>query len=109
LARLLKKQKQAHSQTSEAVVPKLTAVVDGRRKIKDNPPVLFHFQQNIQNWEKASRDHIAQYRKSLQADRLALFDRYRAAMSTCFLCPKIQNPTDSKKQARTKPSGSINR
>ena len=52
-ARLSKKQKQARSQTSEAVVPKLTAIVDGRRRIKDNPPVLFHFQRNIRDFEKA--------------------------------------------------------
>ena len=43
-ARLSKKQKQALSQNSEAVVPKLTTVVDGRRQIKDSPPVLYHFQ-----------------------------------------------------------------
>jgi uncharacterized protein (DUF2252 family) len=77
LARLLKKRKQAHSRTSEAVVPKLTAVVDGRRKIKDEPPVLFHFQKNLREFEKAHRNHTEQYRKSLQADRLDLFDRYR--------------------------------
>ena len=50
LARLSKKQKKARSQTSEAVVPKLTTVVDGRRLIKDNPPALFHFQQNIREF-----------------------------------------------------------
>ena len=71
LARLSKKQKQARSQTSEAVVPKLTAVVDGRRQIKDNPPVLYHFQQNVQEFRESHRDHIEQYRKSLQADRLS--------------------------------------
>jgi uncharacterized protein (DUF2252 family) len=76
-ARLSKKQKQAHSRTSEAVVPKLTAVVDGRRQIKDNPPVLFHVQQNIRDFENANWNRIEQYRKSLQADRLKLFDRYR--------------------------------
>jgi uncharacterized protein (DUF2252 family) len=77
LARLLKKQKQAYSQTSEAVVPKLTAMVDGRRKIKDNPPILFHFQRNIRDFEKVIRNHLEQYRKSLQADRLKLFDCYQ--------------------------------
>ena len=76
LARLSKGQKKARSRTSEAVAPKLTAVVDGRRKIKDDPPVLFHYQQNVKDIEKANRDHIARYRKSLQADRLALFDHY---------------------------------
>jgi len=76
LARLSKGQKKARSRTSEAVAPKLTAVVDGRRKIKDEPPVLFHYQQNVKDIEKANRDHIARYRKSLQADRIALFDHY---------------------------------
>jgi uncharacterized protein (DUF2252 family) len=37
-ARLSRKQKQARSQTSEAVIPKLTTVVNGRRRINDNPP-----------------------------------------------------------------------
>ena len=74
-ARLSKKQ--AHSQSSEAVVPKLTAVMDGRRKIKDEPPVLYLFQQNVENFEKSNQNHIQQYRKSLQADRLELFERYR--------------------------------
>src|SRR5271169_674753 len=37
-ARFSKKEKQARSQTSERVVPKLTTVVNGRRKIKDTPP-----------------------------------------------------------------------
>jgi len=76
LARLSKGQKKARSRTSEAVAPKLTAVVDGRRKIKDEPPVLFHYQKNVKRLEKANREHIARYRSSLQADRVALFDRY---------------------------------
>ena len=76
-ARLSKKQMQARSQPSESVVPKLTAVVDGRRKIKDNPPVLFHFQKNIRDFETANRNRIEQYRNSLQTDRLKLIDRYR--------------------------------
>jgi len=75
-ARLSKVQTKARSRTSEAVVPKLTAVVDGRRKIKDEPPVLFHYQQNVKNFEAQNRDNIARYRKSLPADRVALFDRY---------------------------------
>jgi len=76
-ARLLKGQKQSRSQTSETVIPKLTEVVGGRRKIKDNPPVLFHYQQNVRNIEKSKQDHLARYRESLQADRQELFGRYR--------------------------------
>ena len=76
-ARLSKKQKQALSQSSEAVVPKLTAVVDGRRQIKDNPPVLYHFEEYAQNLQKGHAKFIADYKRSLQIDRQHLFDRYR--------------------------------
>jgi uncharacterized protein (DUF2252 family) len=77
MGRLLKAEKQARSQTSEAVIPKLTAIVDGRRRIKDNPPIIFHFQLEAREFEKHSRDHLKQYRKTLPSDRLRLFDRYR--------------------------------
>jgi uncharacterized protein (DUF2252 family) len=77
LARLSKKQKQALSRNSEAVVPKLTAVVDGRRKIKDNPPVIYHFEEYAENFQKGLAKFLDDYKKSLQIDRQHLFDRYR--------------------------------
>jgi uncharacterized protein (DUF2252 family) len=76
-ARLSKKQKQARSQNSEAVVPKLTTVVDGRRQIKDSPPVLYHFQEYAQNFKKGHAKFLDDYKKSLQIDRQHLFARYR--------------------------------
>jgi uncharacterized protein (DUF2252 family) len=76
-SRLSSKQKEARGRTSEAVAPKLTTLVNGRRQIKDNPPALFHFQQNIKNLEKSITNNLQLYRKSLQADRLVLFDRYQ--------------------------------
>src|SRR5271157_922105 len=51
-ARLSKKVKEARSRTSEAVIPKLTAIVDGHRKIKDNPPAIYHFHEFSRNFEK---------------------------------------------------------
>ena len=75
-ARLAKKQRQARSQNSEAVLPKLTETVDGHIRIKDNPPVIFHFQQNAENFEKTNRMHFKRYLKSLAADRLKLFERF---------------------------------
>jgi uncharacterized protein (DUF2252 family) len=77
LARLAKKHKQALSRNSEAVVPKLTAVVDGRRLIKDDPPVIYHFQQNVEKFEKTSRKNFDRYLKTLPADRLKLFKHFR--------------------------------
>ena len=76
-ARLSKKQKQARSQNSEAVVPKLTEVVKGLRKIKDNPPVIYHFHEFSRNFEKERVNFIEDYKKSLQADRRHLYERYR--------------------------------
>src|SRR5271156_2247258 len=75
--RLAKKQKQALSQNSEAVFPKLTAVVDGRRQIKDNPPVIYHFHGYARNFQKGHAKFIDDYKQSLQTDRQQLFDRYR--------------------------------
>ena len=76
-ARLARKQKQARSQNSEAVIPKLTEVVNGRRMIKDSPPVIYHFDEYAKNVEKGHAKFIAQYKNSLQLDRQKLFDRYR--------------------------------
>lgn len=75
-ARLLRKQKQARSQTSEAVIPKLTEVVDGHRQIKDNPPVIYHFQENGKDFKKGVARFLDQYKQSLQVDRQRLMDHY---------------------------------
>jgi uncharacterized protein (DUF2252 family) len=64
-ARLAKKQKQARSQTSEAVIPKLTALVNGRRKIKDNPPVIYNSAGDPRVFEKNLLKFTGEYKKSL--------------------------------------------
>src|SRR5271166_1556712 len=76
-ARLVNKQKEARSRTSEAVVPKLTAVVDGRRRIKNEPPVIYHFDEFWRDFEKQRLKFTEEYKKSLQADRRKLYERYR--------------------------------
>ncbi len=76
-ARLLRKSKQSHSRTSEAVAPKLTAVIDGRQRIKDNPPVLFHLQGFTRDFEKQRQAFVEEYKQSLQADRRLLYESYR--------------------------------
>jgi len=75
-ARLAKKQKQARSQNSEAVIPKLTAIVDGHRKIKDNPPVIYHMGEFTRDFEKQRLKFVDEYKKSLQPDRRHLYERY---------------------------------
>ena len=76
-SRLLKKQKLAHSRTSEGVVPKLTAVVDGQQKIKDDPPVLYHLQGFTRDFEKHREEFVKGYKQSVQADRRLLYERFR--------------------------------
>jgi len=76
-ARLLKKYKKAHSQTSEAVAPKLTTVENGETMIKDNPPVLYHIQGFIKAFEKQREDFTKKYKRSLQPDRRLLYEGYR--------------------------------
>jgi uncharacterized protein (DUF2252 family) len=76
-ARLSKKQKQSRSQNSEAVIPKLTEVVNGRLRFKDSPPVIYHFEEYAKNLEKGHMKFIEDYMKSMQHDRRQLFQRYR--------------------------------
>jgi hypothetical protein len=66
VARLEKSEEQARSRTSEAVTPKLTAIVNGQRKIKDNPPVLYHPHIDARELDKHKRNHFKQYRESVQ-------------------------------------------
>lgn len=77
LDRMRRKRKSARSATSEAVFPKLTTVVNGRRRIKDNPPFIYHFQDQIRDFEKQQHSFWEKYKKSLQADRHQLVNRYR--------------------------------
>jgi uncharacterized protein (DUF2252 family) len=75
-ARLARKYKKARSQTSEAVVPKLTTVIDGRQRIRDDPPVLFHIQSFTRDFEKQRQAFVEGYKQSLQADRRLLYESY---------------------------------
>jgi hypothetical protein len=77
MSQVLRAEKRARSRTSEAVVPKLTAVVDGHWKIKDEPPVLFHFELEKLDFEKFIRKHFDRYRESLAPFRLELLNRFR--------------------------------
>jgi uncharacterized protein (DUF2252 family) len=75
--RLNKAATKARSRGSEAVFPKLTTVINGQRKIADNPPLMYHYQQTQQpGWEKQQEEYMRQYKESVQADRHALIDRY---------------------------------
>lgn len=74
--RIEKKKEEAYSRTSEALFPKITAEEGGQLRIVDNPPYIFHFRENIPEFEKAARKFRKHYERSLQADRKLLYKRY---------------------------------
>ncbi|MDD5320505.1 MAG: DUF2252 domain-containing protein [Methylococcales bacterium] len=65
----------AHERIADYLVPKLVATVGGRHRLVDQPPVLFH--ADDEETEKRVRDGLEAYRQSLSDERRVLFDRYR--------------------------------
>jgi uncharacterized protein (DUF2252 family) len=65
----------ARQRVGENLIPKLTQTVDGRLRLVDQPPVLFHVADKTQM--ARFREGLEDYRRSLPDDRRVLFDRYR--------------------------------
>ena len=74
--RIKKKKEEAQSRTPETLFPKITDVNDGLRRIVDNPPYIFHFKENVPEFEKAAMRFRKKYEKTLQSDRRILYNRY---------------------------------
>lgn len=66
----------ARLNTSEHVFHKITRVVDGKPRIADLPPLLFHDNSQT-DYEGIGASFFTDYRRTLSADRQALFDRYQ--------------------------------
>jgi Uncharacterized protein conserved in bacteria (DUF2252) len=67
----------ARGRTSETAFPKLATIQNGRATIVDQPPLVYHFHEHVADWDGLIGKFLAEYRKSLTADRRLLFDRYR--------------------------------
>jgi len=67
----------ASQNTSEHVFHKITTVVDGKPRIADQPPLLFHGGSAQREMEAMAVEFFAGYRDSLAADRQVLFSRYQ--------------------------------
>ena len=65
----------ALSKTSEAIFPKLTETVKGNPRIKEDPPLVYHFTGSL-DMIKLAQASLEDYRKSLQTDRRHLLDRF---------------------------------
>ncbi|HZR80532.1 MAG TPA: DUF2252 domain-containing protein [Candidatus Binatia bacterium] len=70
---------QAHRRIADYLYPKISGDVGGRRRLIDQPPVLFHISEKgvEQAAHAAMREGLAAYRSSLPDERRILFDRYR--------------------------------
>ncbi len=66
---------QAQQRIGDYLYPKISGEVGGRRRLIDQPPVLFHI--SAKGSEKIVREALAAYRSSLPDERRVLFDRYR--------------------------------
>jgi uncharacterized protein (DUF2252 family) len=77
VVRLLKRSvdKALHS-TTEHVFHSLAKLENGKAKINDHPPLLFHPDADELDIEREVRPFFANYRASLPRDRRALFDRF---------------------------------
>ncbi|MGZ8238378.1 MAG: DUF2252 domain-containing protein [Methylobacter sp.] len=65
----------ARQRVSEQLMPKISGTVGGCHRLLDQPPILFHV--NDEEAEKRVREGLEAYRQSLSDERRLLFDRYR--------------------------------
>jgi uncharacterized protein (DUF2252 family) len=65
----------ARERVIENLFPKITTLVDGRHRLVDQPPVLFHVAEP--GFEEGVHEAAADYRESLSDERRVLLDRYR--------------------------------
>jgi uncharacterized protein (DUF2252 family) len=66
----------AKSQVTEAIFPKITQVISGKRTIVDQPPLIYHPPPDLKLPE-VLYDTFEVYRKTLPHERRVLLDRYR--------------------------------
>lgn len=65
----------ARQRVVEHLFPKIAGEVAGRRRLVDQPPILFHVAEA--DFEERVREALADYRQSLSDERRVLLDRYR--------------------------------
>jgi uncharacterized protein (DUF2252 family) len=67
--------KRARERVIENLFPRIATEVNGRHRIVDQPPILFHVADP--GFEDSVREATADYRNSLPDERRVLLDRYR--------------------------------
>lgn len=67
--------KKTEKQVAEYLFPKITTEVNGDKRLIDNPPLIYHLDDQ---WiEKIGKTAVESYRASLSHDRKVLLDRYQ--------------------------------
>jgi uncharacterized protein (DUF2252 family) len=66
----------AKSQTAEHVFPRIADVIDGRPRIIDDPPLVYHPRQ-MKKLEKQVIEMFRRYRLTLPEERRVILDRYQ--------------------------------
>ncbi|HXX18058.1 MAG TPA: DUF2252 domain-containing protein [Candidatus Acidoferrum sp.] len=69
-------EKAAEHETADHVFPRITDVEKGRRRIVDQPPLVYHPPQ-MARIGKHLRDMFERYRRTLPEERRVILDRYR--------------------------------
>jgi uncharacterized protein (DUF2252 family) len=69
-------EERARMQTAEHLFPKMTAVVNGRRRFIDRPPLVYH-PRETDKFEKDVRNIFHRYMLTLPEERRVILDRYR--------------------------------
>lgn len=67
--------RRAESRVAEYLFPKITTEVDGKKRLIDQPPLIFH--QDKDNFDAKVKQAFKDYRETLPHDRQVLFDRYQ--------------------------------
>jgi len=65
----------AQERVGEQLMPKIAGAVGGRHRLLDQPPIMFHVQED--DYEQRVSKALEAYRLSLSDERRVLFDRYR--------------------------------
>ena len=65
-----------HSGVVEHDFPKLAEVVGSLPKIKDNPPLIFHWRKRDPKWHADAKAAFEAYRNTMEEDRRLLLDHY---------------------------------
>jgi uncharacterized protein (DUF2252 family) len=77
LKQVRKAVEKATQNTSEHVFHKITTTVDGKPRIVDQPPLLYHADPSEFQVERDVLPFLANYRSTLRLDCQALFDRFQ--------------------------------